>query len=85
MAFNAALGLVLVGSSILVLDKNIKIGWPLFQIIIIIEGLITFLAALGYMYQASDSVYGICLYLNCNLRYINFWFNIFCNSIYAPR
>ncbi len=54
MAFNAALGLVLVGSSILVLDKNIKIGWPLFQIIIIIEGLITFLAALGYIYQASD-------------------------------
>jgi signal transduction histidine kinase len=54
MAFNAALSLVLVGSSILVLDKDIKIGWPLFQIIIIIEGLITFLAALGYAYQASD-------------------------------
>jgi len=48
MAFNASLGLVLIGSSILVLDENIKIGWPLFQIIIIIEGLITFLAALGY-------------------------------------
>lgn len=54
MAFTVALNLVLVGSAILVIDKNIKIGWPLFQLIIIVEGLMTFLAGLGYLYGASN-------------------------------
>lgn len=54
MAFIAAFNLVLVGSAVLVIDKNIKIGWPLFQLIIIIEGLLTFLSALGYLYDASN-------------------------------
>ena len=54
MAFTAALNLVLVGSAILVIDKNIKIGWHLFQLIIIIEGLTTFLSGLGYLYDASN-------------------------------
>ena len=61
MAFTAALNLVLVGSAILLMDKNIKVGWPLFQLIIIIEGLTTFLAALGYLYSAS-SLYTIYSY-----------------------
>ncbi len=50
-----ALNLVLIGSSILTMDNNIKIRWwPLFQIIIIAEGLIAFLAVLGYIYHASN-------------------------------
>ncbi|MEN6290734.1 MAG: PAS domain S-box protein, partial [Methanobacterium sp.] len=54
MAFTAALNLVLIGSAILVIDKNMKIRWPLFQTLIIIEGLSTFLAGLGYLYSASS-------------------------------
>lgn len=54
LAFITAINLVLIGSAILVLDKNINVGWPLFQILIIIEGLMVFLTALGYAYNASN-------------------------------
>ena len=53
MAFNSAFALLLTGISILILDKKIGRYRPA-QLLMLIEGFVTFLALMGYVYNASN-------------------------------